>query len=90
MAPVKRLTKKEKGLTECPWITSGILKSMSGRDQFYQDFLKENDEHLKIAKYDVYKQKRNMVTALIRLAKKKYYSDFFLEHQSNINKIGKE
>ena len=28
MAPVKKLTRKEKGLIDRPWITSGILASM--------------------------------------------------------------
>ena len=41
MAPIKKLTKKEKGLTERPWITTGILKSMASRDKSYSEFLKE-------------------------------------------------
>ena len=86
MAPVKRLTKKEKGLIERPWISSGILKSMASRDKCYQEFFDESDQTLKLTKFNTYKSKRNMVTTLLRNAKKKYYSDFFLEHQSNIKK----
>ena len=86
MAPIKRLTKKEKGLTERPWITTGILKSMASRDKSYSEFLKEKNKDFRTTKYDAFKQKRNMVTSLIRLSKKKHFSDYFLEHQSNIKK----
>ena len=41
MAPVKKLTRKEKGLIERPWITSGILASMRTRDLLYFEFIKE-------------------------------------------------
>ena len=90
MAPYKRLTKKEKGLVERPWITRDISNLMSTRDNCLKDYLKENDEDLKLTKFNTYKQKRNMVTSLIRLSKKKYYSDFFLENQSNIKKTWEE
>ena len=40
MAPVKKLTRKEKGLFERPWITSGILTSMRTRDLLYSEFIK--------------------------------------------------
>ena len=41
MAPVKKLTRKEKGLFERQWITSGILTSMPTRDLLYSEFIKE-------------------------------------------------
>ena len=43
MAPVKKLTRKEKGLFERPWITSGILASMRTRDLLYSEFIKEKN-----------------------------------------------
>jgi len=86
MAPIKRLTKKEKGLIERPWITLGISTSMKTRDICYEEFLEEKDKPLKSLKFNIYKQKRNMITSLIRLSKKKFYSDFFIENQSNVKK----
>ena len=86
MAPVKRLTKKEKGLIERPWITSGILKSMISRDKIHSDFRKEKNIDAKSILFNAYKRKRNMVTLLIRLSKKQYYNDYFIEHQSNVKK----
>ena len=41
MAPVKKLTRKEKVLIDSPWITSGILASICTRDLLHSEFLKE-------------------------------------------------
>ena len=43
MAPYKKLTKKEIKLQQKPWITRGILNSMSKRDIFHKDFVTEKD-----------------------------------------------
>ena len=86
MAPIKRLTKKEQGLIERPWITFGISISIKSRDICYKEFLEEKDKTLKSLKFNIYKQKRNMITSLIRLSKKKFYSDFFIENQTNVKK----
>ena len=86
MAPIKRLTQKEKGLIERPVITSGILKSIQSRDKCFEEFTKETNKNIKTTKYDIFKRKRNLITSLTRLSKKKYYSDYFLEHQSNIKR----
>ena len=36
MAPVKRLSQKENGLKQRPWITPEILTSMYERDKLYK------------------------------------------------------
>ena len=86
MAPIKKLTKKEKGLLERPWITFGILNSIKSRDCSHNDFLKEKDPSLKVSKFETYKIKRNILTTLIRQSKKDYYCKYFLENQSNLKK----
>jgi len=83
---LKRLTQKEKGLIERPWITSGILKSIQSRDKYYDEFSRETNERIKVTKYEIFKRKRNKITSLTRLSKKEYYSNYFLEHQSNLKK----
>ena len=88
MAPVKRLTHKEKGLIERPWINSGILKSIQSRDKCYDEFRRETNKSIKITKYEIFKRKRNKITSLIRISKREYYSNYFLENQSNIKKPG--
>ena len=86
MAPVKRLTKKQIRLRDRPWITIGILISMSNRDKTYNLFIKEKDTNKKTELFTLYKKKRNMIISLLRRSKKDYYSAFFEEHKSNVKK----
>ena len=41
MAPVQKLTKKEIGLSNRPWITFGILASMKQRYKLYKEYTLE-------------------------------------------------
>ena len=61
-----------------PWITKGIMTSIKTRNRLYKKALHEpsNDNHNK------YKTYRNKLTSLIRLSRKKYYSERI---ESNIN-----
>ena len=89
MAPVKRLTKKEIGLQQRPWITHDILTSMSERDKLYKEFLDEKNPTARSEKHMVYKIKRNYVTTSQRKSKKDYFNAFFEENQSNIKETWK-
>ena len=42
MAPVKKLTKKEIGLQQRPWITPDIFAAINERSQLYNEFIDEN------------------------------------------------
>ena len=39
MAPVKRLTKKEIGLQQRPWITPDIMSAINERNKLYKEFI---------------------------------------------------
>ena len=41
MAPVKKLTKKEIGLQQRPWITPDILTAIYERNKLYKEFSEE-------------------------------------------------
>ena len=41
MAPVKKLTKKEIGLQQHPWITPDILTTINKRNKLYKEFIEE-------------------------------------------------
>ena len=86
MAPLKRLTKKEIGLCNRPWITNEILKSMAERDSLYKEFTVEKDQTKKNELYTSYKQLRNAVINSIRISKKCYYESYFTDHKDNIRK----
>ncbi len=86
MAPFKKLTKKEIKLQQKPWITRGILNSMSKRDIFYKDFVTEKDPAKKSRLGSIYKSYRNLIVTLLRKSKKKYYTEYFEEHRQNMKK----
>ena len=84
MAPVKKLTKKEIGLQQRPWITPDILAAINERNQLYKEFIDEKSPNLKIDKHCRFKTKRNLVTAQLRKAKKYFYNAFFEENKNNV------
>ena len=89
MAPVKRLSNKEIGLQQRPWITPEILSSMYERDKLYKDFLDEKDPSSREEKHKIFKIKRNSVTSQLRKARKGYFNAFFEENQNNVKKHGR-
>ena len=86
MAPMKRLSNREIGLKQRPWITYEILKIMKERDKFHKQYARENDPYTKEVIFGVYKSKRNRVVQLLRSSKNKYYSDFFEQNKNNSKK----
>ena len=89
MAPVKKLTKKEIGLQQRPWITPDILAAINERDKFYKEFLKEKGPDLKMEKHNKYKTKRNLVTSRLRKAKKDFYNAFLRKTKITLKRHGK-
>ena len=87
MAPLKKLTKREIGLKQRPWINSEILSLMKERDNIHKSYLRENDICKKNIIFGDYKRKRNEIVERIRLSKNKHYADFFDENKSNTKKI---
>ena len=90
MAPMKRLTPKEIGLQQRPWITSGLLKSMFSRDKLYKEFVTERNPRRKQELHNLFKTKRNMITTLLRNAKKPIMLIFSTSTRPMPNKPGKE
>jgi hypothetical protein len=86
MAPFKRLSNKDIGLKQRPWITHDILEIMNERDDFHKQYAKEKDLIRKDILFRIYKYKRNLVVKNIRQSKEKYYSDFFEQNKNNSKK----
>ena len=89
MAPVKRLSQKENGLKQRPWITPEILTSMYERDKLYTEFLDDKYPSSREEKHKIYKIKRNSVTSQLRKARKCYFNAFFEENKNNAKKHGR-
>ena len=85
--PIKRLTNKEHKRKYKPWITSGILTSISRKNKLYKKYSKTKDEHRKKQIFEEYKIIRNLVNELTRKSKKSYYQAYFTEHKDNIQKV---
>ena len=65
-----------------PWITKGLLKSLSTKDKLYKLFKNCHDSVVKLQKENEYKQYRNIYNKLIRTAKEHYWNNCF---ESSIN-----
>ena len=72
-APLKRVSKKMHKMRNKPWITTGILKSISVKNRYYSKFLKTKDPSC----YQKYKGYRDLLNHLIRKSKKIYYISYF-------------
>ena len=55
-------------------------------DQLYKDASSEKDPDKKKSIFSKYKQYRNMIISLIRKSKRKFYINYFTEHNNNIKK----
>jgi len=86
MAPMKKLSKKEIGLKQSPWITFGLLTSMKDRDYLYRMHINEKNRDEKARYHSLFKNKRNRIISLLRTSKKQYFAQFFEENQTNIKK----
>ena len=86
MAPYKRLSNKEMGLKQRPWIDNDILDLMKDRDVFHKNYIKEKDLTRKNAIFLIYKTKRNAVVNRIRRNRDAYYSEFFESNKNNSKK----
>ena len=89
MAPIKKITRKEIGLQERPWINHDILVAMSERNKLHKDFLLEKNPILRQEMYVIYKVKRNLVTSNLRKANKEYFNAFFKKIKIILWKPGK-
>ena len=80
--PLVRI-KKNKRKLQRPWITKGIMRSIKTRNQLYKNALqtRSNVEQRKYKKY------RNLLTTIIRLSRKIYYSTNIESSRSNTNSI---
>ena len=74
MAPIKRLTNREIGLKQRPWINREILDLIKDRDKFHKNFLHETDINNKKIIFSVFKKKRNDILERIRLSKNQHYA----------------
>ena len=85
--PLKKMSNKEYKRRYKPWVTNGILNSISRKNKLYNKYTKLKDGLNKQQVFEEYKLLRNKVNELLRKSKKSYYQSFFAEHTNNIKKV---
>ena len=83
--PTATLSKKQR--SKKPWITSGILNSMSKRDFYLRKSLSSKSKDTKIFYHSCFKRYRNQIVSICRQSKATYFSGYFRQNSSNIRKI---
>src|SRR6218665_3917596 len=73
-------------MTDIPWITSAIRKSIKKKNSMYRKFLKEKNGN-KTTLFNKYKNYRNKLTAILRAAEKGYYANKLHQHRTNLRKV---
>ena len=73
-SPLKRKIKRD---TSKPWMTSGILKSISVKNKLYKQFCKATNSTRKDTLHQKYKNYKNQIATLNRLCKENYFKIYF-------------
>ena len=70
--------------TKQPWITKGIMRSISKRNNLYKEALKSENKNENMTEYKKY---RNILTSIIRLSRKLFYSKKIETSKNNIKSL---
>ena len=81
--PVKQLSRRELKLKSKPWITLGIKKSIQIKKNLYKKIIKTKSTYYH-SKFKIY---RNKINHLLRIRKKAYYNQYFLDHIKDGKKV---
>jgi len=77
---------KRKRNSHKPWVTSGILKSIRRKDLLYKQWIRRRTDEILIK----YKNYKNKLSQVLRVAEKMYYSEKFDLIKGNIKKTWQE
>ena len=87
-APMRQMSRKEKRLTDKPWITKGILISIKTKNRLYKKYFKNKNDHTDNPKREFYKKYLNKLTHIKNLAKRTYYEKLLKTNYKNPSKTG--
>ena len=88
-APLKKTSNKKRRSKSNPWITNGILTSITKRDHLHKNFLKEKDPFFKSLLQQSFKLYRNKIVALCRLSKSNFFNKYFSDNKKDMATFGK-
>ena len=79
------MSSKELKLKSNPWITSGIKKSILVKNKLHKKFLKTKSAYY----FSKFKYYRNKLNHLLKIQKRKYYNEYFLNNLSDSKRVWK-
>ena len=86
-APFRQITiNKRKNIPRKPWVTPGIIKSISKKCKLYKAYKASNFNEEHATKYKKY---RNVLGTVLKNSKRLYYSKLFLENKNDTSKTWK-
>ena len=81
-APLQKLSRKEKRLSEKPWISKGILKSIKTKNRLFRTHYRSSDPNKKL----IYKKYLNKLTHIKNRSMQLYYENLIRENHKNSHK----
>ena len=85
-APMRPMSRKEKRLTDKPWITRGILTSIETKNKLHKKYFKNKNDNTDNFKRQFYKKYLNKLTHFKNLAKRIYYEKLIKTNYKNTSK----
>ena len=83
--PLKKYKVNRRKIPQSPWITKGILKSITTKNKLYKEYLRSPNEQQAV-KFKTY---RNKLNNLIRKSKREYFYSKFRNTRNNIKETWK-
>ena len=87
--PLKKITNKEYKRKYKPWISTGILKSITRKNELFKRYVRCKNNLIKNQKYEEYRVLKNNLNEIINNSKKMYYEKYFINNNNNLRKIWK-
>ena len=81
--PFRELSKKEKRILQNPWITPGILKSISTKRTLFRKFKSDKFKDKESTIFKQYKTHNDCINKLKRICKKDHFQKYFLDNFKN-------
>ena len=87
--PLKKITNKDYKRKYKPWITTGILKSITRKNKLFKRYVRCKNNQIKKQKYEEYRVLKNNLNEIIKNSKKIHYEKYFTKNSNNLRKIWK-
>ena len=88
-APLRNVTKKKLRFRSKSWITLGLQKTISIKNNLFAKFLKSNNINQKNEMHIKYKQYRNLISTLLKRSKCSYFTKIFNDNLNNLKNTRK-